>query len=232
MLLLACGVGQTDEDGSGSTRRRTVRSATIGVLLGAALAALCGCGGTKTLMPPRVDLQAFRRIGLVEFSSNAEGRLPTLASQDFIQRMQAAQPGVPVLELGGQDRLLRAIGRDKVDPEAIRAIGKKFDVDAVIIGNLEVTEVKPRLDVKQVFSAIDVRADVEAALTTRILEAGSGATVWTRSAHSKETVAKAGLSRDGDIRLGATDPETAYGSLVQDLVRHVTQDFRPYWVKQ
>jgi hypothetical protein len=183
-------------------------------------------------MPPRIDLQAFRRIGLVEFSSNAEGRLRTLASQDFLQRVQAAQPGVPVLELGGQDGVLRAIGRDRVDPEAIRAIGRKFDVDAVIIGNLEVTEAKPRLDVKQVFTSIDVRADVAAALTTRILEVESGATVWTRSAHSTETVANAGLGRNGDVRIGAADPEAAYGSLVQDLVRHVTQDFRPYWVKQ
>ena len=39
----------------------------------------------------------------------------SLASQDFLQKLQAAQPGVPVLELGGEDRVLRAIGRDKVD---------------------------------------------------------------------------------------------------------------------
>ena len=209
-----------------------MRPATMRILLGAALAAVCGCGGTKTWMPPRIDLQAFRRIGLVEFSSNAEGRLPTLASQDFLQKLQAAQPGVPVLELGGEDRVLRAIGRDKVDPEAIRAIGKKFDVDAVIIGNLEVTEAKPRLDVKQVFSTIDVRADVEAALTARILEAENGATLWTRSARSTETIAKAGLGRDGNIRIGAADPEATYGNLVQDLVDNLTQDFLPYWVEQ
>jgi hypothetical protein len=201
-------------------------------LLGAVLVAFCGCGGTKTLMPPRIDLQAFRRIGLVEFSSNTKGQLQTLASQDFIQTMQASQPGVPVLELGKQDRVLDAIGRDKVDPEAIRAIGRKFDVDAVIIGDLEVTDVKPRIDVKQVFSSLAVQADVEAALTTRLMEVGSGATVWTRSARSKETVANAGVNKQGDVHFGATDPETTYGCLIQNLVRHVTQDFRPYWAKQ
>lgn len=206
-------------------------SAVKRVVLGLVVAASCGCGATKTLMPPRVDLQAFRKIGLVEFSSNPKGRLQTLASQDFLQTMQAAQPGVPVLELGGQDAVLRAIGRETVDSEAIRAIGKKFDVDAVIIGNLDVSDVKPRFGVSQVRASVDVKADVEAALTTRLLEAGSGATVWTRSAHSKETIANVGF-KQGDVYFGAADPEATYGDLIQNLVRHVTQDFRPYWVKQ
>ena len=208
-----------------------MNSAMNKVILCMVLVAFCGCGGTRTLMPPRVDLQAFRKIGLVEFSSNPKGQLQTLASQDFIETVQASQPGVPVLELGGEDLVLRAIGRDKVDSEAIRAIGKRFDVDAVIIGNLEVTDVKPRLDVKQVFTSLGVQADVEAALTTKLMEVGSGATVWTRSARSKETVANVGFNQ-GDVYFGAKDPESAYGSLIQDLVHHVTQDFRPYWVKQ
>jgi hypothetical protein len=208
-----------------------MNSAMKRVLLSVGFAASCGCGGTSTLMPPRIDLQAYRKIGLVEFSSTPKGNLQTLASQDFIQSVQASQPGVPVLELGGEDLVLDAVGRDKVDADAIRAIGKKFDVDAVIIGNLEVSEVKPRLALSQGFSSVGVHADVEAALTTRILEVSSGATVWTRSAHSKETVANAGLSQ-GDVYFGASDPESTYGSLVQNLVHCVTQDFRPYWVKQ
>ena len=200
-------------------------------LLGLVLVACCGCGGTRMLMPPRVDLQGFGRIGLVEFSSNPRGNLQTLSSQDFLQTVQAAQPGVPVLELGGEDVVLKAIGHDKVDSEAIQAIGRKFDVDAVIIGNLEVSEVKPRIGVTQVLSSVDVQADVEAALTTRLMDVGSGATVWTRSARSKETVANVGLSRGG-ISIGASDPEAAYGSLIQNVVHLVTEDFRSYWVKQ
>lgn len=216
----------------GSIGRHAVHSGMKKAVLGAALVALSGCGGTKTLMPPRIDLQAFRKIGIVEFSSNSKDQLQALASQDFIQTVQASQPGVPMLELGKEARVLEAIGRDKVDSEAIQAIGRKFDVDAVIIGNLQVTNVKPKLDVKQVFSSVDLQADVEASLTTKLLEAESGATVWTRSARSKETIANAGLSTNGDVYFGAADPETTYGNLIQNLVHHVTQDFRPYWVKQ
>jgi hypothetical protein len=202
-------------------------------VLGVVLAASCGCGGTKTLMPPRIDLQAFRKIGLVEFSSNPKGNLQTLASQNFIQSMQASQPGVPVLELGGEESVLRAIGRDKVDAQAIQEIGRKYDVGAVIIGNLEVTGLKPKVGVSQMLSSasVDVQADVEAALTTRLLEVGSGATVWTRSARSKENVGNVGLNQGG-ISFGAKDRDAAYGCLIQNVVREVTQDFRSYWVKQ
>jgi len=214
-----------------SIRSRILNSATKRVAFGVLLAASSGCGGTKTLMPPRIDLQAFRRIGLVEFSCSPKRNLQTQASQDFIQSMQASQPGVPVLELGGQASVLEAIGRDRVDSEAIRAIGKKFDVDAVIVGNLEISDVKPRIGVSQVLSSVDLQADVEGALTTRMYEARGGATVWTRSATSKETVADVGV-KQGGVHFGAADPDATYGNLIQSLVNHVTQDFRPYWVKQ
>jgi hypothetical protein len=184
------------------------------------------------LMPARVDLQAFQRIGLVKFSSNAEGKLQALASQEFIQKMQSSQPGVPVLELGDEKLVLQEIGRDKLDPGAIQAVGRMYGLDAVIIGNLEVTDVKPKVDLTRFLTSMDVQADVEASLTTRLLEAGSGATLWTRSARSTETVGHAGVDVDGGFHFGAQDPEAAYGSLVNDLVYSVTEDFRPYWVKQ
>ena len=179
----------------------------------------------------RSTAQAFEKIGLVEFSSNPTGKLQTLASQDFLQTVQAAQPRVPVLELGDQAAVLAAVGRDKVDAETIRAIGRKFDVDAVIVGNLEFTDAKPRVGVNPTLSSVDLRADVEASLTTRLMEVGSGATVWTRSASSKETVAKVGLN-GGNVYFGASDPEAAYGGLIQNLVDRITEDFRPYWVQQ
>ena len=60
-------------------------------LLGALLATL-GCA-TKVQVPPRVDLAAWHTIGLVEFSGDPELLLRTLATRDFMQRLQAAQPG-------------------------------------------------------------------------------------------------------------------------------------------
>jgi hypothetical protein len=202
-------------------------------LLAAVLVSTAGCGGSsKILVPARVDLSAYQRVGLVQFSSNADGDLQALASQQFIQKVQASQPGVPVLELGEEKKVLRAIGRDKMDTDAIQAVGKMYNVDAVVIGNLEVTDVKPKVNVTQILSSVDLQADVEAALTTRLMEAESGATLWTRSARSKQTVGHAGLDNQGGVHFGAEDPEAAYGTLVDDLVYTVTQDFRPTWMRQ
>ena len=199
-------------------------------MLGTALVLVAGCGGSSVLMSPRMDLQAFHRIGLVEFTSNAEGDLNALASQEFIQKLQSAQPGVPVLELGNEESVRQAIGRQTLDPAAVQEIGKVYNVDAVIIGNLEVADVKPSVGLSQLTSA-SVQADIEAALTTKLLEAGGGATMWTRSARAKKTVANAGINSQG-VHFEASDPEAAYGSLVHHLVHDVTEDFRPYWVKQ
>jgi len=209
-----------------------VHSAMRGTVLAAVVVVTSGCGGSKVLMPARMDLGTFQRIGMVEFSSNADGELQSMVSQEFIQKMQSAQPGVPVLELGNEQGVLHAIGRDKLDHDALQAVAEKYKVDAVIIGNLEVTDVTPKVSLSQILTSMDVQADVEAALTTRILEAGSGATLWTRSARSKQTVGHAGLDSSGGFHFGASDPDAAYGSLVDDLVYSVTQDFRSYWAKQ
>jgi hypothetical protein len=57
-------------------------------------------------MPPRFDLAGFQRVGLVQFTSNAESDLETLASREFLENLQSAQPGVPVLELGNEREVL------------------------------------------------------------------------------------------------------------------------------
>lgn len=187
--------------------------------------AFCGCASTKTPIPPRIDLQSFGTVGLVGFSSNVKGQLQTLASQDFLQTVQALQPEVPVLELGDEETVLRAIGRDRFDSAAVYAIGKQFNVDAVILGHLEVTNVRPRIGASQVLTRTDVKAGVAAALATRVAETAQGATVWAGTARSKETVLKVEVQQ-GKFSFEATDPQAAYGRLIQPLVRRVTQDFR------
>ena len=123
-----------------------------GTVLMAVVVTASGCGGSKVMMPARMDLGTFQRIGMVEFSSNADGNLQSLASQEFIQRMQSAQPGIPVLELGNEKRVLHAIGRDKLDSDALQAVAEKYKVDAVIVGNLEVTGVTPKVSLSQILT--------------------------------------------------------------------------------
>lgn len=200
-------------------------------LLGAGLAVLFGCGGAKVMVPPRIDLNTYQRIGMVDFSSNTEGNLDEFASQKFLETIQSSQPGVRIVELGDEQRVLKSIERDRFDYDAIQAMAKMYNIDAVIIGSMEVTDVKPKLNLSSILTSMSVQADVEASITARLYEAESGATLWTNSARGKETVASVGVSSGGPPSFSAGDPEDAYGKLVYGLVYQVTRDFRVTYVK-
>lgn len=199
--------------------------------LGIALAVLSGCA-SKVLMPPRINLATYNTVGMIQFSSNVEANLEQFASQKFLQALQSAQPGVRVLELGDENKVLRTIQREQLDPAAIQAIGRKYGVDAVIFGRLEVSNVKPKGDLSAVVTSMSVQAEVDAALSARLLETDSGATRWTNSVRGTQTVGHVSFVSNGDIHFGARDPEEAYGQLVHWLVVRATRDFRPYYAKK
>ena len=199
------------------------------LLAGVALLLLVGCA-KKVMVPPTIDLHLYETIGLVQFSSNAEGALDALATQKFIEALQAAQPGVRILELGDQAEILESVGRDEMDFQAVRAIGEKYGVEVVVVGDVEVTDVKPRVQLLSL-SSFGVSADVEVTLAAKLYDGASGATIWTNSCSDKRTVAHVGVSSSGPVDFGAGDPEAAYGELVYALVYTVTRDFRVRYVK-
>jgi hypothetical protein len=193
---------------------------------------LSACSSPKVLQPPRVDLGSYGTLGIVSFSSNATGELPGYATRRFLQRVQAAQPGVRVLELGNETRVLSAVRHQILDFEAMRAIGEKWGVDAVFAGNLDVTDVKPNVQLASIIKSMSMSADVKATLSTRLVETKSGATVWTRASTAQAQVAHVSVVSHGPIDFGAQDPDEAYGKLVHSLVSRVTSDFWSHWVKQ
>lgn len=79
------------------------------------MAVLSGCA-SKVLMPPKISLTTYNKIGMIQFSSNAEGTLQEFASQKFLQALQSSQPGVRILELGEENKVLHTIQHDKLDP--------------------------------------------------------------------------------------------------------------------
>jgi hypothetical protein len=197
------------------------------LVLTIALAILLACSHTeKVLIPPRIELKGYHNIGVIEFSTNAEDTLKPYVTQNFIQNIQSAQPGTRILELGDQDQLLRALGHSQLNPETIQSIGRKYNVDAVILGHLQVSEIKPKINVFADARALQAKAYIEAALRTRILETGSGATLWTRATTGKTQVAGINLMEDGPISFGVSDPREKYGKMVPELVYVNTTDFR------
>ena len=197
------------------------------LLLAAIMVMFLACAHKeKILIPPKVDLKTYPSIGVVEFSTNAEDTLKPYVTQNFIENIQSAQPGTRILELGDADHLLRSLGHSQLNPETIQSIGQKYKVDAVILGHLQVSTIKPKINVYTAAKSLSASAYIEAALKTRILETNSGATCWTRSNSGKTQVAGINLMEGGPFNIGVSDPKEKYGKLVPKLVYANTMDFR------
>jgi hypothetical protein len=187
----------------------------------------CGCAHTeKVLLPPRVELKAYQHIGVIEFSTNAEDTLKAYVTQNFIQNIQSAQPGTRILELGDEQQLLRSLGQNQLDPQTIQSIGKKYNVDALILGHLEVSDIKPKISLYTAPKELQAGAYIQAALRTKILETNSGATLWTNATTGKTRIANISVIEEGSFRIGVSDPKEKYGKLVPELVYVNTHDFR------
>jgi hypothetical protein len=209
------------------TRRRTLTLAAAVLLLA------IGCSKRPLVeIPARFDLQPYDVVGIVEFSSDAEGNLAAFTTQRFIQALQEAQPGVRVLELGDETEIRQNLEIDEFDFAAIQAIGEQFGVDVVILGDLVVSNARPSIDLNSVMTTMSASAKVDASLTTRLFETGRGATLWTKSTRGTRTVANVGIGLGGSVRFDADDPEKAYGELVDALVFDVTRDFRVTYARQ
>jgi hypothetical protein len=193
-----------------------------------------GCAsGTRTVrvaVPPRVDLRAYQTVGLVNFSSNAKGQLDRLSTDKFLQAVQSAQPGTRVVELGAEAQLLASVKRNSFDAAALRAIREAHGVDVLVIGRLDVKKAKQDVQLSTVFKQIAVSSDVDANLTARLIETASGATMWTNAAQCRTNLGHANFNNRGEGTFGASDPEAAYGAMVDGLVVRITDDFRTHYV--
>lgn len=202
-------------------RNRPLVGAALLTVFGLSLAA-CGGGAryTTVTVPPRVDLASFERIGLVLFKAeNADDALAEFATQRFTEHLLNAQWGYELLELGGY-----WVGDDgPARSELARTLGDEYDLGAVFLGHIEVSEVRPRATLT---GGARISADATVSLTVRMLSASSGATLWTQSARVRDTLAEVGLV-GGSVHFGADDPAEVYGGLVNRLLTGVTRDFRP-----
>ena len=191
------------------------------------LAILLGCSHTeKVLVPPKFELSAYNKIGVIEFSTNAEDDVRQYVTQNFIQNVQSAQPGTRILELGSEEQVLGAIRRNELDFKTIKRIGEKYRVDAVIFGHLQVSEIKPKVKILTAPKSVHAKAYIEALLSTRLLETDSGATLWTNATSGKTSVANVNVIKKGLFNIGISDPKEKYGQLVPELVYINTNDFR------
>jgi len=202
--------------------RRQTLLATAVLLAVTASAVACGGGRQTVVIPPRVDLGSFERLGLVQFTvENARGDLNGYATQRFAQHLLSSQWGYELLELGPLAEENGTSGSANL--ERARELAEEHGLGAVFVGHMVVSDVRPRASFR---GGPRLAADVSVHLTVRMLSGPSGGTLWTRSARIRDTVAAASMA-GGVIEFGAQDPDEVYGALVNRLLVSVTRDFRP-----
>lgn len=193
-----------------------------------------GCSSYDTIqvpVAPRVSLGQYQTIGLVTFASDkADNDMLRLATQQFLESVQYAQPGTRVLELGDEAHVFNSIDRKKWDVKTLSAIKKKHNVDAVFVGRFDVEKTKPNVSLDTVFKSLSVSSDVNGTMSAKLIETDSGATMWTNTAQRTSRVAAAQFDDHGRGGFGASDPKKTWGDMIGCLVDEVTDDFRTHYI--
>ena len=191
-------------------------------------ATLTACGGKKITVeiPPQIDLSTMGTIGVVSFDVQSDNKLPGDLTLKVIQRLQSAQPGVPILELGDQRNVLREVGYDALDTEAVKAIGKKYGVDTLLSGTLEVTQSHPDVKFGQDMTSMSASSYIRGNFNARLRQTRNGATLWSNGAHGKWKLAGIDLSTGSIPSLDVNNAEDKYKKMLQELARVGTADFR------
>lgn len=202
------------------------RAAWIGALVAVAATA---CGGKEVLVPPRLDLFRWGRVGLVTLTAeNARGSLNRVATDRFVEYLLSAQPGIEVQEVGAATDLLESDDATRIGAEAARALGERHGVPVIFVGHLVASDVRPDIDL---VGRPSLGAEVRLDLSMRLVSTRSGGTLWRASSWARQTFARLGVV-DGEPYFSAEDPDEAYGDLVDPLVYEVTHDFRPSYVER
>ena len=206
-----------------------MRSNTIRLLFVMLLTAvLAACSGKKITVeiPPHVDLAALGTIGVVAFDVQSSEQLPGDITLKFIQHLQSAQPGVPILELGNQADVLGEIGFKALDAEAVKAIGRKYGVDSLLTGTLEVTESLPDVKIGQDLTSMSAASYVHGDLNARLRQTSTGATIWSNGARGKWKLAGLNIASGHLSSIDMRNVEDKYNKMLQELARAGTVDFR------
>lgn len=201
-----------------------MRSFIAPILFGLFL--VTGCSHTVLVsVPPRMDLKGYGTLGVVDFTSNASLG-SARATQQLQEQIQSAQPGTRFIELGSREAVLAAVGRNQLDAEAAKRIGKKYGVDAVFLGEIAYSDPKTDIRVNDL-TKLDagLRTEVRGDISARLLETASGASVWSNSGWVRRQIGRVNVSEYGVS--GAMSKADPREEMVPALVYQLTFDFRP-----
>jgi hypothetical protein len=191
-------------------------------------AALLLAGCARVFVPPSFDLKPHEALGLIDVKCPSAGDLADVVTQKLLESAAEEQIGIQVVEIGDERTALSAVARTELGPETYQALGDKYGIKSIFLGQLTVSDVKPSIFIGPGLDFASLSATVSATLAVRLVQTTNGATIWSKSASSEQTVA--GVSKFGSsFSFQAEDPDEAYGELARRLARQVTRDFRHSW---
>jgi hypothetical protein len=202
-------------------------------------ACLVGCSSTSTTMvkvPPRMILDHNQTIGIVRFNVEGGRGEEHNVTAKFMEAVQHGQPGVPIVDLGSSSDVLSGVGKSQLNAEAMQEIGKKFNVDAVIVGALQLKESQPKVNVNLAqgisLSSLQAQVRLDGHLDARIVTTTRGASVWSGSSARWINLAQVSGSGLGVGSVNLPDRDRQYEKLIFDMVNDASRDFYPTWEKQ
>jgi len=205
---------------------------------GRAALAVCGglvlsaCGAHYAQVPARLSLRPYGRVALVTFSTEESGKdLSATATRRFAEALLSSQSGIELLELPSTDPSLRRLAGSGDASALAQALGREKNVPAVFLGQIRMSGIKPSGGLLNGAGHVNVRASVSGELTVQLLSTSTGGTVWRSSSAANGTVGNVAISNNLPA-VALRDPNEAYGDILDQLVRNVTRDLRPTWVKQ
>lgn len=204
------------------------------LLLVLSLFSLASCARTMYVYhPPHFDLTKYDRLGIITFNSNASHAVSVYATEQFQNQIHCAQAGIPILELGTEEEVLKSINAKQLDFDAFQRIGQKYKVIGVFHGNIKYSDIKTDLSVKSL-SNLNASLDstLEAAIAVKLNETKSGAVIWSGSATWKRRLGKLNFDKNGNVSLTLKGRNDAHMRLIPDMVYDVTKNFRGEYIKE
>ncbi|KPL14944.1 hypothetical protein AMJ74_02470 [candidate division WOR_3 bacterium SM1_77] len=201
------------------------------ILFSMIMSLYCGPKYVKVMIPPKIDLKQHEVIGIIDFDCTNKGKLGPLTTERFMEAIRVDQGMVRIIKLGSKKQVLKAIRSNKFNAAAFKAIGEKYEVNTIFIGNLVISDIRPDVEITSGLT-MRINADVDATLAVEMFETVTGASIWNRSASASENIGGVSLSAGRHFAFDADDPDKAYGNLVNDLVYWTTEEYRVTWTRR
>jgi hypothetical protein len=200
------------------------------------LALLAACASNpparRVWVGPRIDLKQYEILGMMEFSSNSKGKLASLATRRFEEAARRDQNMVRMVELGTQQQALASANQGDWNAESCKVIAKQHNASTLFRGSLTLRNVHPAVQLNSFLRSGTVNAEVEATLDVEMIEAQTGASIWSKSSQATRSLGQVSVFGGKEYSFDAADPQAAYGELVDSLVNDVARDFQGSWQTQ